>query len=121
MLRFIVRDIPFISSSRAAYSMEVLTSSDSSINITAIPATNTIDFTTVIAPTSKYSRTFNNTSDWTLNGSNYELTVLAATHGKSAPVVETLETIAGTSEVVYPTIIKNAGNDVIYLQIQFLL
>jgi hypothetical protein len=89
------------------------TSSNSSVSIVATPLTNTIDFVTSSAPATKYQRTFNNTSDWTLNGSNYELTILSATHGKANPVVQTFEIIAGVEDVVFPTIIKTAGNDII--------
>lgn len=90
------------------------TSSDSSVTITGIPGTSTIDFmATGSGGLSKYVASFNNTSDWTLNGSNYEYTVLAATHGKTDPVIDTFETIAGTDSVIFPTILRNASNDII--------
>lgn len=92
------------------------TSSDMSISITADPLTNTIDFIALggSGGLSKYSTTFNNTSDWTLNAGFYEYTVLAATHGnKPNPVVETYETIAGDDFEISPTIVRNSGNDII--------
>ncbi len=93
------------------------TSSDSSITIVADPLNNTIDFTTSGGGgggLSKYVASFNNTSDWVLNGSNYEYTVLSATFSnKPNPVVQTFEIIAGVDDVIYPTIIRNAGNDII--------
>lgn len=92
-----------------------LTSSDSSITITNDPVTNTIDFVaTGVGGLSKYTSVFNNTTDWVLNGSNYELTVLAATYGSKAnPVIYTFETIAGVDTEVFPAIIKNVTNDII--------
>lgn len=92
-----------------------LTSSDSSISITNDPDTNTIDFiATGIGGLSKYTQSFNNTSDWVLNGSIYELKILAATHGnKLNPVVFTVETVAGEDVEIFPTIVRNASNDII--------
>lgn len=91
----------------------IFTSSNSSVSIVSNPSINTIDFITSSAPATKYQTTFNNTSDWTLNGSNYELTILSATHGKANPVTQTYEIIAGVEDMVFPTIIKTAINEVI--------
>lgn len=93
----------------------VFTSSDNSVTITADPGTSTIDFiATGSGGLSKFTQTFNNTSDWTLNAGNYEYTILAATYGSKAnPVVHTFETTAGTDTVISHTIIKNASNNII--------
>lgn len=93
----------------------IFTSSDSSISITSDPLTNTINFTQGgAADLSKYTAMFNNTSDWVLNGSNYEYTVIAALHGnKPNPVVQTFETISGTDDLVFPDIIRTSGNNII--------
>lgn len=91
----------------------IFTSSDSSITITAIPSTNTINFVNAGA-VSKFAQTFNNTTDWVLNAGNYEHTILFATYGSKAnPVIETFETVAGVDTVVYPDIIKNASNNIV--------
>lgn len=89
------------------------TSSNSSVSIVGNTATNTIDFITSSAPATKYTAIFNNTSSWVLNGSNYEYKILSATHGKANPVTETYETISGMDSLVFPEILRNAGNDVI--------
>lgn len=93
----------------------VFTSSDNSVTITADPGTSTIDFiATGSGGLSKFTQTFNATSDWVLNAGNYEHTVLAATYGSKAnPVINTFETIAGIDIEVNPTIIKNASDNII--------
>lgn len=90
------------------------TSSDSSVSIVS-DGVSTIDFTaTGVGGLSKYVQTFNNTSDWTLNAGNYEITVTAATHGNKAnPVIQTFETIGGVDDIIFPVIIRNASNDII--------
>lgn len=91
-----------------------LTSSDSSVTITNYPLTNSIDFVASgIGGLSKYLATFT-TVDWVLNVDTYELTVLSATFGaKVNPVVQTFETIAGIDYEVFPTVTRNASNDIV--------
>jgi hypothetical protein len=90
-----------------------LTSADNSMVITANEALSTIDFSVVRWITPKYVQTFNNTTDWTLNGSYYQLTVLSATHVKTNPVVETFETVGGIDTLINVDIIRNSTNDII--------
>lgn len=44
-----------------------------------------------IAELTSYTRTFNATSDWTLNGDFYELVVLQAIHNKTNPSIQVFE------------------------------
>ena len=53
------------------------------------------------AAAQKYTDTFNATTDWVLNGSDYELTILGATHGVgNYPIVNVLNSIGDLTGVV---------------------
>jgi hypothetical protein len=64
--------------------------------------------------TARYVDTFNATTDWTLNGSVYEITIDAAAHGKGAdPEVAVFEFVSGNYEKTNVGIVINNINDVI--------
>jgi hypothetical protein len=81
------------------------------------PISGTLDYVNdSVAPpvTDKYVDTFNATTDWTLNVDVYEITVLAATHGKGADAqIEVFEFTGGNYEKTNVSSIVNGSNDVI--------
>lgn len=80
------------------------------------PFTGTFDLVNdAAAPaSSKYVDTFNATSDWVLNVDAYEITVLAATHGKGADAqVEVFEFTGGNYEKTNVYSKVNGSNDVV--------
>jgi hypothetical protein len=65
-----------------------------------------------------YIRSFNNTTDWTLNVDTYEIEVLASSHGKGInPQLQTFETNGGNfDEVICSMSIDSSGNAKIKVQ-----
>lgn len=69
-----------------------------------------------LLPAARYTDAFNATTDWTSNGSYYEITYLEGTHDKGVnPMVEVMEDIGGGiyEEVLMDYIKINASGDVI--------
>lgn len=63
---------------------------------------------------SKYiSPAFNNTTDWTPNATNYEITYTAVAHGKGTNAsIEVWEDVGGSYENVNVVIVRNASGDI---------
>ncbi len=60
-----------------------------------------------------YNSFFNSTSDWTANGSFYEITINAAIHLKGFnPVIQVFETVSSTYEKVELAVIVATNGDV---------
>lgn len=65
------------------------------------------------ATATKYTRAFNNTTDWTLSSPDYFITTLAATHGKgTVPSVMVFELVGSDYELVVANILISASGDV---------
>lgn len=66
-------------------------------------------------PAERHIQSFNNTTDWTLNGSVYELSVLQTTHGRGVnPTVFLVEAVGLDFEQVFAdTISINASGDIV--------
>lgn len=64
--------------------------------------------------TLKYLVSFNNTTQWTLNGSYYEFLIPASTHGAGVtPITQVFEVIAGVSTEVLVDLSFNALGDIV--------
>jgi hypothetical protein len=64
-------------------------------------------------PAERYTSTFNNTTDWTLNSPDYTRTILAATHGRgTSPNVQVFELISGSYEQINVNVVVNGSGDV---------
>lgn len=64
-------------------------------------------------PAVKYSATFNNTTDWTLNVTDYEFSVTEAVHGAgTTPMVQVFEVSGGVATEVTTGIRFNSSGDV---------
>jgi hypothetical protein len=74
-------------------SIVTFTSSDNSVTITGDSVTGVIDFVAIGGgAASKYTQEFDNTSDWTLNGANYEIEIEQTTHLKgTSPFIFVLD------------------------------
>ena len=64
-------------------------------------------------PAQRDDVTFDATTSWVLNGSNYELSIPALSHGRGDnPTVTVLEEVSGNFEVVQAVIIVSPTGDV---------
>jgi hypothetical protein len=57
--------------------------------------------------------TFNATTDWTLNGANYEIVILAASHGVGAsPTVDVFENVSGDYQNIGLDVVVDASGNI---------
>lgn len=64
-------------------------------------------------PAERYTSTFNNTTDWTLNSPDYTRTILAVTHGRGTnPNVQVYELLSGNYEQINVNVVINGSGDV---------
>lgn len=89
-------------------------SSDGSVDISANEINGTIDF--VVTPTgtgaTKFSQDFL-IADWILNGTQYEITVLATTHNKGVnPIVQVVENNTGIYSLILTSYDISVSGDI---------